>query len=418
MTERDRRDDPAGALLSRPVSRRGVLSGGGLGLGLAGAVAIGGLDVLGSRPARAAAFKGVRPYKIGFVAPLTGPVAPEGSSLKRGFDLGIEAINAAGGIAGHPVEVLTQDDQAVPAKAGTIMKKFIQQEKVDFVVGTITSDEETVASNVAKAFGMPVVFCEAGFWEAFCGSTSIFLGETSYQLLNPLIPFMVGKFGKKWALVGDDYEFPHRYLGIGKDLLKKEGATVLAEEYAPLGTADWSSVIGKLKAAAPEVILASVVGGDAIAFIKQASSLGLLPGTKITGITLQPEFYGAMGDAVDGLYNCVRYTEEIGTPANEQFKAAYKKKYGAGAIPLVATTAYYSLSFIKAAVEKAGSYDPKAVFAAFKGLHAKTMLSEQPLAIDPVTLAVDYPMYICQIQKGGLFKIVKDVGVVKNGLSC
>jgi urea transport system substrate-binding protein len=177
-------------------------------------------------------------------------------------------------------------------------------------------------------------------------------------------------------------------------------------------------VIGKLKAAKPEVILASVVGGDAIAFIKQAGSLGLLPGTQITGITLQPEFYGAMGSAVDGLYTSVRYTEEIDTPANNAFKAAYHKKYGEGAVPLVATTAYYSLGFIKAAVEKAGTYDRKAVFEAFKGLSAETMLSTKPLTIDPKTLAVDYPMYICQIQKGGLFKIVKDVGVVKNGLSC
>ena len=71
-----------------------------------------------------------------------------------------------------------------------------------------------------------------------------------------------------------------------------------------------------------------------------------------------------------------------------------------------------------AAVEKAGSYDRKAVFDAFKGLEVKTILSDQPITIDPATMNPSYPMYITQIQPGGLYKIVKDVGVVKNDLQC
>jgi hypothetical protein len=76
------------------------------------------------------------------------------------------------------------------------------------------------------------------------------------------------------------------------------------------------------------------------------------------------------------------------------------------------------LDFMKAAVEKAGTYDGKAVFNAYKGLKVKTILSNEPLEVDPTTLNVHYPMYITQIQKGGLFKIVKDVGIVKNDLKC
>ncbi len=84
----------------------------------------------------------------------------------------------------------------------------------------------------------------------------------------------------------------------------------------------------------------------------------------------------------------------------------------------MATTAYYSLDFVKAAVEKAGTYDKKAVFNAFKGIEAKTILSDKPIKIDPTTMNPSYPMYITQIQKGGLYKIVKEVGFVKNDLKC
>lgn len=409
----------ANSLKPQQLSRRSfTLNVCRVGAGLAAASTFGGLASLVSPSARAAGFKGARPYKIGFVAPLTGPVAPEGMAMQRGFELGIETINAAGGIAGHKVEVVSQDTQAVPAVAGTVVKKFIQEERVDMIVGTITNDEEVVASKLCTAAGVPVLFPEAGFWHSFCDSTCVLMGENSFDLNAPLVPFMAEKFGKKFLLIGSDFSFPHAYLGVAKRYMKQAGVKVVDELYAPLGTADWSSSIAKIKSARPDVIYSCVVGGDAIAFAKQALSLGLLPGAHLTGMALQPEFYPAMGGAVDGQYTCVRYTEDIKTPANKKFVADYKKKYGKGAIPLVATTAYYSLDFVKAAVEKAGTYDKKAVFNAFKGLEAKTILSDKPLRIDPTTLNVGYPMYITQIQKGGLYKIVKDVGFVKNDLKC
>jgi len=405
------------SLLS-PLTRRSFTGGvGRIGAGLAATSALGMPALIGTA-ARAAGFTGPRSFKIGFVAPLTGPVAPEGMAMQRGFDLGIATLNAAGGIAGHKIDVVSQDTQAVPAVAGTVVKKFIQEEKVDMIVGTITNDEEVVASQLCAAAGVPVLFPEHGFWHSFCNATTVMMGENSFDLNGPLVPFIAEKFGKKFFLIGSDFSYPHAYLTVAKNYMKQAGVTVLGELYAPLGTADWSSSIAKIKSAKPDVIYSCVVGGDAIAFVKQGASLGLLPGTPLTGDTLQPEFYPALGGATDGQYVCVRYSEDIKTDGNKKFIADYKKKYGEGPIPLVATSAYDTLSFVKAAVEKAASYDKKAVFNAFKGLEAKSILSDKPLRIDPVTMNPGYPMYITQVQKGGLYKIVKEVGLVKNDLKC
>lgn len=418
--KKDRESMPLpNSLSSQHLSRRSFTQNvGRIGAGLAAAGTFGGLAGLAATGAQAAGFKGPRPYKIGFLAPLTGPVAPEGVAMQRGFNLGIETINAAGGIAGSKVEVVSQDTQAVPAVAGTVVKKFIQEEKVDMIVGTITNDEEVVASRLCAAAGVPVIFPEHGFWHSFCNATTVMIGENAFDLNGPLVPFVAEKFGKKFLLIGSDFSYPHAYLGVAKNYMKQAGVTVVDELYAPLGTADWSSSVAKIKSAKPDVIYSCVVGGDAIAFVKQAQSLGLLPGAHLTGDTLQAEFYPAMGDAIDGQYTCVRYTEDLQTEANKKFIAAYNKKYGKGTIPLVATTAYYTLDFVKAAVEKAGTYDRKAVFNAFKGLEAKTILSDKPIKIDPTTMNPNYPMYITQIQKGGLYKIVKEVGFVKNDLKC
>ncbi|MGO4841348.1 ABC transporter substrate-binding protein, partial [Rhizobiaceae sp. 2RAB30] len=125
-----------------------------------------------------------------------------------------------------------------------------------------------------------------------------------------------------------------------KSKLLAAGGTVLAEEYAPLGTSDWSSIVSKLKASDPEVVLSSVVGGDAITFVKAAHSLGLLEKAKITGISLQPEFYPAMGSVVDGQFTVARYTPEIKSEGNAVFMQAYKQAHGDGPIPSIASTAY------------------------------------------------------------------------------
>jgi hypothetical protein len=59
------------------------------------------------------------------------------------------------------------------------------------------------------------------------------------------------------------------------------------------------------------------------------------------------------------------------------------------------------------------------VFEALHGVQATTPLSDAPLTLNASNLSVDYPMYLCQIQSGGLFKIVKELGVVPAGLkSC
>lgn len=399
------------------VTRRKFLAG----TAAAGALSASGLPVFAQR---GSSFSAERSLKVGFIVPLTGPIAPEGEAMRRGLELGLSKLNAAGGIGGRPVELITQDNQSQPALAAQVARKFVQQEEVDMIVGTVTFDEMTAVRSIAKLTGTPFVTLEAGMYAAVgtpsptCGGSMIILGETVAQLLDPTIPYMTERFGKKWAFVGSDYQFPRDYTSYGKRKLEEAGGTTVAEEYAPLGTADWSSIVSKLKAAEPEVILSSVVGGDAIAFIKAAESLGLLQNTKVTGISLQPEFYPAMGSAVDGQISIARYSPEIATAANQEFKAAYVGAHGEGPIPSIASTSYDCWGYIKAAVERAGSFEPSEIVAAFDGVEARSILSDTPLQIKQGSRDIDYPMYVCEVMPGGLWRIEQEAGVIGSGLTC
>lgn len=398
-------------------SRRGILKG-----------AVGAAVLAGSgtwtRPALASGFTTDRSFKIGFIAPLTGPISPEGEAMRRGLELGLAKINAAGGLGGKPVEMLTQDNQSQPSMASMIAKKFIQQEKVDLIVGTVTYDETTAVRAIASIYGTPFIQLESGNYAAAgskadsCGGSMIPLGETVSQMVDPIVPFMTTRFGKKWAFVGSDYQFPRDYTNYAKTKLAAAGGTVLAEEFAPLGTGDWSSVISKLKAAAPDVVLSSVVGGDAIAFIKAAESLGFLAKTKVTGISLQPEFYPALGSAIDGQFTVARYTPEISNERNAEFIREYKKTYGEGPIPSVASSAFDCWNFIGAAIKRAGSFNTDKVLSAFDDLEVRSILSEDVLKVAPASRGVDYPMYVCEILPGGTWKIAENAGVLPSGLNC
>ena len=357
-----------------------------------------------------------RPYKIGFVAPVTGPLAPEGVALQRGFELGVADLNAGGGINGHPVEFVFQDSKSNPSVDATIAKKMIQQDRVDALFGGVSGDEETVLRQIAKQSDVPFFFPENGTKGPEC-DTNVFLAESISQMLDELIPFLTKRYGTRWAMVGNDYVFPHNYLGVAKGLLADEGATVVSEQYAPLGTADYSSVVSKLKAADPDVVLTCVVGGDAIAFVKQATSLGLLPAVPITGVSLQPEFYPAMGGAIDGLYTAARYSESIDTEANRKFTAAYHERHGADPVPGVASSAYIGLTVVKTAVEKAGSYDGAAVYRATDGLKVRTLLSDEPLTLGSNRI-FDFPMYVVQVKPGGKFEPVGPPKLLPGPGSC
>jgi ABC-type branched-subunit amino acid transport system substrate-binding protein len=370
-------------------------------------------------------FVAERSLKLGFIVPLTGPIAAEGESMRRGLDLGIAAINAAGGIGGKPIELVMQDNQSQPAMAATVAKKFIEQEKVDIVIGTVTFDEATVVEKLATRAGVPFVTLENGYYVAegtpsmTCGqATMISFGENVSQMIDPLVEYFTRGGGGRWAFVGNDYQFPRDYLGYARRMAEPKGVTVEIEEYAPIGTADWSSTVSKIKAVNPDLILSAVVGGDAIAFVKTAESMGLLPKTKFTGVSLLPELYGAFGSAVDGQIAITHYAPGIRSPLNDAFKAAYTQAYGETIIPAITSMTFDSIAFIKAAAEKAASFEPAKFLAAFDGIEAMTVFSDKPVRMQPQVRAIDYPMFACRIEPGGDWAIVEELGIAPNKLIC
>lgn len=350
------------------------------------------------------------PLKVGFLAPLTGPAAPEGVAMERGFNLAIEHINADGGVFGEPVEVVTIDDQADPATATQAAQRLVQEDQVHYIFGTITDDTTIAAANVAEEAGVPMSqaiataldFCSPHFWP---------FGETPTQLLTDLVPLMVEEYGPNVALVGNDYVFPRTYHEVSKALLEEAGGTPVAEEYSPLGTSDWQPVVSRIADADPDWILSAVVGGDAVAFVQQADQFGLLDGRGLTGVSVDQQFYPALADQIDGRNQVVRYTDQAPGEANEAFVSDWREAYDDEPIPGVAGNAYVGMRFVAEAFEQAGSTDAEDVSAQIASMEFEGLTGT--VSFQAENHVIEAPMFMTEIN-GGAYEIIEELGIIQD----
>ena len=353
---------------------------------------------------------------IGFLAPVTGPVAGEGASMKRGFDLAVKEINADGGVLGHPIKVVFADDQGDPAIAAQTANKMITQDHVNMLFGTVTGDEALAVAKVASGAKIPFSTAEEGTMVAACDHYVWAFGETDPMILKPLIPYMMDARGKRVALVGSDFNFPHNFNKLGAQLITQAGGTIADEEYAPLGTSDWQPVVNKLAAAKPDWVLSAVVGGDAVAFMKQADQFGLLKSTGFAGIGLEQEYYPALGPIDDGRETVVRYSDELPSAANKKFVRAYRAAYNwQDPIPGVAANAYEGLHFIAKAVGGAGDTSSDAIVKAMANTTMNGIFGQDKFTADH---RFETAMQLVQIQPGGKYVPVKDLGVITDPTEC
>src|SRR5688572_19808119 len=97
------------------------------------------------------------PIKIGEYGSLTGSTATFGQSTKKGIDLALEEINAAGGVKGRRLEVIVEDDQGKPEEAAAVVQKLIHQDKVVAVLGEVASSRSLAAAPICQQAGIPMI---------------------------------------------------------------------------------------------------------------------------------------------------------------------------------------------------------------------------------------------------------------------
>lgn len=221
------------------------------------AVAVLGLAVLFHSPAHAR-FSGC-PIRIGFVRAYSGKGAVYGQSLDRGVQMGFDEINAAGGVCGCQIKLVTYDSQSVPANTSALVRRLIIRDKVSLIIASSPSTEIFAAEEVAESMGVPLYAPSApsarltgqGYSWIWCQS----LVDTAAA--TALADYVVQRQG--WHRIGIVYENSDYGKPTVKNALvpqlKQLGAQVVAQEAFNTGDADLSAQLLRIRDAGADVLL-------------------------------------------------------------------------------------------------------------------------------------------------------------------
>ncbi|MFE6508647.1 urea ABC transporter substrate-binding protein [Nocardioides sp. NPDC057767] len=309
--------------------------------------------------------------KIGFLNSLSGTMAISETTVFKSLSMAAEEINADGGVLGKKLEIVSEDGQSEPTVFAEKATKLIQDDCVAAVFGGWTSSSRKAMLPVFE--GNDALLFYPVQYEGLESSHNIFYtGATTNQQIIPALDFL--KQEKKIEsifLVGSDYVFPRTANKIIKQYAAANGIEVLGEEYQPLGSTDFGTVVDKVKAAGADAVFNTLNGDSNVAFFKEYKGKGLTASAMpVLSVSIAEEEVPGVGVGnLEGQYTAWNYYQTIDSPANKEFVTDFKAANGATAVtsdPMEA--AYTSLHLWKGMVEKADSFAVEDVIDAADGV--------------------------------------------------
>ncbi len=338
--------------------------------------------------------------EIGCMYPMTGRGALYGRDSVAAIEMAVDAINARGGAAGHQLRVHFADSQSRPAFAVSIARRFIDETKVHFLCGVVSSSVALAVSKVALERRKIFIGTDHGSSRLTIESAHPYyfrVSNNSYQSmaagalwLNDL------RRERPWrtiAFIGPDYEYGR---GMWADFRAKLDEIGIAYEIAgtlwpKLYEPDFTAYIEELKQLKPDIIINGHWGGDFVAFVKQAAALGLFENQIFANFDAGAnyEILAALGEDMPlGLVLSARH--HVNWPPTERNRSFVESFHArTGRYPSYAAEgAYAGILAIAKAVETVGNpTDTGKLIAALEGMELQ--LPEDPdgfrSRIDPDT---------------------------------
>lgn len=277
-----------------------------------------------------AATAAAAPIRLGVSATLTGPNAVNGQSTVNGLNLALEQINAAGGVAGQPIELVIVDDKGTPKDATAAFDKLIQAEKVLMIFGpTLTPQAEQawVFSNAAKvvAFGTSLTSSHLTRLGPYT-----FRNAVTEDIMTPQsVRAAAAKLGVKRmaAIFQDDDSFAQGAFFAAHPAILKAGGALVAREPFTAARKDFPERIARIKAASPDVLYVSCRANDAAAIIVEARKQGLdIPVIGNNNFVSKALYDAAKGQANNVVFT-IPWSAEDDAPKNVDFMGKYEAKY-------------------------------------------------------------------------------------------
>ena len=301
--------------------------------------------------------------KVGALNSLSGTMAISEVTVRNAIDLAVEQINGSGGVLGKQIQLVGEDGASEPTVFAEKAEKLISSDCVAAVFGGWTSSSRKAMLPVFEGANSLLYYPVQ--YEGLESSPNIFYtGATTNQQIVPALDYLKEKGIKSLYLVGSDYVFPQTANRIIKAYAEANGIEIKGEDYTPLGSTDFSTIVNKVRSAGADAVFNTLNGDSNVAFFREYKNVGLTPqDMPVVSVSIAEEEVGGIGvQNITGQLTAWNYYQTIDSPANNEFVKAYKAKYGADkptSDPMEA--AYVSVYLWKNTVEKAQSFGVKEI---------------------------------------------------------
>jgi branched-chain amino acid transport system substrate-binding protein len=306
------------------------------------------------------------PIKVGHYASMTGNEATFGVSTDQGIKLAVEERNAAGGVKGRKIELITLDTASKASEGGTVVTRLINDEHVVALLGEVASSITQAGGDVAQKLGVP---------DISPSSTNVHVTELGDMVsrvcfTDDFQAWVIAKFlhdDLKLTKVAILYDQGQAYSKGLADYFKKSftemGGTISANEAYTNQNPDASAQLSTIKSSGAQAVFMPGYYGDAANYMKQAKAKGIkIPFIGGDGWD-SAELFRIAGDAANGNYYSNHYSHEEQRPEVQNFVTNYKKKWGTVPDGLAAL-GYDAARVLFDAMDRAGSLDGKTLAAA------------------------------------------------------
>jgi branched-chain amino acid transport system substrate-binding protein len=299
--------------------------------------------------------------KVGEFASLTGKEATFGQSSHKGTLLAIEELNAAGGLLGKRVELITEDNRSTPGESATIAKKLITRDKVVALLGEVASGRSLEAAPIAQSNQVPMIspsstnpkVTQTGDFIFRACFTDPFQGKLLAEFANRSL-------GARRVAIFSDVSAPYS-VGLAqffRDSFIANGGEVVSEQKYTGGDKDFKAQLTAIKSLKPDAIMVPGYYTDVGLIVAQARQLGITVPLFGGDGWEAPELLQIAGaEALEGTFYSTHFSPENSDPLAQKFVAAYKARYDGETPDAMAALGHDTVLMLADAVRRSGSLE-------------------------------------------------------------
>ncbi len=297
---------------------------------------------------------------------------------RKGWQLAVEEINAAGGVNGKKIEVISKDDGGKPADAVTAANELVSKDQVVMLSGTFFSNIGLAVADFAKQkkilFLAAEPLTDAITWSK--GNRYTFrLRPANYEQAAMLAEEAAKLPAKKWATIAPNYEYGQSAVTVFKKLLSEKRPDIqwVGEQWPPQGKIDAGAVVEAIAKTEPEAILNVTFGPDLVKLVREGNTRGLFKDRSVVSfLTGEPEYLDPLKDETPEGWVVTGYPwNAVSIPEHAAFLKAYQAKYND--YPRLGSVVGYSTMKSAAAIlAKADSTDSEKLVDAAEGIQVDT----------------------------------------------